>query len=92
MWHLNIAQTNLSIKQTHRHREQICGCQGGEGRGMDGEFGVSRCKLLHLEWISSEVLVYSTGNSIQSLVIEHDESIMRKRMSFCCTAEIDRTL
>ena len=32
---------------------------------MDGEFGVNRCKLLHLEWISNEVLLYSTG-------IEHD--------------------
>ena len=44
----------------------------GGGSGMDGEFGVSRCKLLHLEWISHEVLMYSTGNSIQSLVIAHD--------------------
>ena len=26
-----MAQTNVSIeqKQTHRHREQTCGCQGG---------------------------------------------------------------
>ena len=33
-------------KQTHRHGEQTCGCQGGwEESGMDGEFGVSRCKL-----------------------------------------------
>ena len=30
--------------------------------GMDREFGVSRWKLLHLEWISSEVLLYNTGN------------------------------
>ena len=30
-------------------REQTCGCQGAEaGGGMDGEFGVSRCKLLNL--------------------------------------------
>ena len=46
---------NLSVeqKQTHRLGEQTCGCQGGGGgSGMDGEFGVSRCKLLHLEWIS----------------------------------------
>ena len=43
-----------------------------EGKGMDGEFGVGRCKLLHLEWISNEVLLYSTGNSIQSLCIGHD--------------------
>ena len=32
----------------------------GEGNGMDGEFGVSRCKLLRLEWISNETLLYST--------------------------------
>ena len=44
----------------------------GGGSGMDGEFGVSRCKLLHLEWISNEVLLYSTGNYIQSLGIEHN--------------------
>ena len=36
------------------------------GRGMDWEFGVSRCKLLHLEWINNRVLLYSTGNYIQS--------------------------
>ena len=46
------------------------GEQGGSE--MDREFGVRRCKLLHLEWVSSEVLLYSTGNSIQSLEIEHD--------------------
>ena len=33
---------NLSrkLKQTHRHREQTCGCQGGGGWGRDG-VGVS---------------------------------------------------
>ena len=38
-----MVQTNLSIekKQTHGHREQTCGCQGGGGGiGMDGEFGI----------------------------------------------------
>ena len=35
---------------------------GGEGKGMDGEFGVSRCKLLYLKWISNELLQFSTGN------------------------------
>ena len=33
---------------------------------------VSRCKLLHLEWIGNEGLLYSTGNSVQSHRIEHD--------------------
>ena len=51
-------------KQTRRHREQTCGCQGRGGKEWDGlEFGVSRSKLLHLEWISNEVLLYSTGNN-----------------------------
>ena len=71
-----MAQMNLSTKQklTHRHREQICGCWGwvGGGSEMNWEFGVSRCKLLHSEWISDEVLLYSTGNCIQSLAIESD--------------------
>ena len=51
-----MAQMNLSTekKQTHGRGEQTCGCQGG-GSGMDWEFGVSRCKLLHLEWINNEV-------------------------------------
>ena len=43
-----------------------------EGSEMDREFGVSRCKLLPLEWISNEVLLYSTGKYIQSLMTEHD--------------------
>ena len=67
-----MAQTNpyTKQKQTHRHREQTCGCQGKGGEsGMDWEFGVSRHKPLHLEWISYEVLLYSTGYYIQSLGI-----------------------
>ena len=42
------------------------------GRGMDWELGVGRCKLFHLEWVSKEVLLYSTGNCVQSLGIDHD--------------------
>lgn len=57
-------------KQTHRHKEQTCGCLGG-GSGMDCEFGISRCKLLGLEWMSNKILLYSTGNYILSPGIEH---------------------
>ena len=70
-----MAQMNLSAEQnqTHGHRGQTCGCQGGGGRSRrDWEVGVSRCKLLHLEWISNEILLYSTGNYIKSFVMEHD--------------------
>ena len=35
--------------------------------GMDGEFRVSGYKLLHLEWISNEVLLYGSG-TISSLL------------------------
>ena len=42
------------------------------GMGWIGEFGVSRCNLLHLEWLDNEVLLYSTGNYIQSLGIKHN--------------------
>ena len=50
-------------KENQGQGEQTCGCQGGESR-MDWEFGVNRCKLLPSEWISNEILLYSTGNSI----------------------------
>ena len=32
------------------------------GNEMDWESGINRCKLLHLEWISNKILLYSTGN------------------------------
>ena len=50
-----MTQMNLSIKQqkSHRDREQICGCQGGEdGRGKGWEFGIGRGKLLYIGWIN----------------------------------------
>ena len=67
---------SMKQKQTHRQREQICGCQGERGREWDGvgvcEFEVGRCKLSDLERKSNEVLLCSTGNHIQSLGIDHD--------------------
>ena len=42
------------------------------GSEMNGVLGVDRYKLLHLEWISSGVLLYSTGNYVQSFGLEYD--------------------
>ena len=70
-----MAEMNLATKhkQTHRHRDRLVVAKwGGRGSGMDGEVGVRRCKRLHLEQISKEVLLYSTGNYIQSLEIDYD--------------------
>ena len=55
----NYPPGNFSIKlnpyyQTHRHGEQICACQGaGSGGKKDWEFGISRCRLLYIEWINN---------------------------------------
>ena len=38
---------------------------------MDWEIGVSRYKLLYIEWMDNKVLLYSTGNFIQYPVINH---------------------
>ena len=46
---------------------------------MDWEFGVNRCKLLHLEWISNEILLYSTVNYIQSFVRDDQFRILKGR-------------
>ena len=66
---------------------------------MDGEFGVDRCQLLPLGWKHDEVLLCSTGNSVQSLVMEQDGGQREKKnvyvciiASLFCTAETDRTL
>ena len=60
-------------KQTHKHGEWTCGCRGeGGGSGRDREFGVNRCKQLHLEWLNNEVLLYSIEDYIQFPGIYHD--------------------
>jgi len=98
---LNTAQMNLSTKQKHSygHREQTCCEGGGGGSGRDGEFGVSRCKPFHLECIDNKVLLYSTGNYIQSPRIDGDRRYYEKKNvyicltgSLCCTAEIGTML
>ena len=46
-------------------------CAKGRGlRGENWELGISRCKLLCIGWVN-KVLLCSTGNHIQSPVINH---------------------
>ena len=66
----NTTQTNISMnqKQIHRQRTDLWFPMGKGGRGggwKDWEFGISRGKLLFIEWINSKILLYSTGNCIQ---------------------------
>ena len=39
---------------------------------MGEQFGVSRCKLLYIEWVKNKILLYRTGNYLQHLVINHN--------------------
>ena len=39
---------------------------------MEGEFGVSRCKLLHIGQINNKLLLYSTGDYSQYPLINHN--------------------
>ena len=48
----------------------------GGGR-MDWVFEISRCKLLHIEWVN-KVLLYNTRNCIQYPVINHNRKECEK--------------
>ena len=39
---------------------------------MGGQFGVSRCKLLYIEWIKNRILLYRTGDYLQHPVINRN--------------------
>ena len=44
MWNLKYdTKEPLWNRQTHRHRKQICGCQGWVAGEKNWEFGISRC-------------------------------------------------
>ena len=51
--------------------------KGVEG-GMQWEAAVSRHKLLYIERINNKVLLYSTENYIQYLVINHNGKEYKK--------------
>ena len=78
MWNLKYG-TNEHIYRTETdsltdiESRFVVAKEGRGGIGMDRELGISRCKLLHLEWISNEILLYSTKNYIQSLGTYYDE-------------------
>ena len=55
---------------------------------MNWEFGVGRCKLLHLEWINNKVLLYSTRSYIQSPVINHNgKEFFFNECTYMCITE-----
>ena len=55
-----MTQMDISMKQTDTESRSVVprGRGGGE---KDSEFGISRCKLLYIEWVKNRILLYSTG-------------------------------
>ena len=78
-----MTQMNLSLKQTHRNKEQASGCQIGEAaESWIGSLELEDANYyIYIEWISNKVLLYSAGNYIQYLVISHMGENMKKRIA-----------
>ena len=47
---------------------------------MELAFGISRCKLVYIGWVSKKILLYSRGNYIHYLVINQMEKTMTKNV------------
>ena len=78
MLNLKYNTMNLSMKQK-KTRERTELLPRGLGWGREGVgVGVRRYKQEHIGWINSKVLLYSPGNYIQYLVINHSGKNVKK--------------
>ena len=57
---------------TNMENRLVVAEEEGEGVGWAESLGLADATTITLRWISNEVLLYSRGNYIQSLVIGHD--------------------
>ena len=66
MWNLKYDTDDLIYEIERRSRTHGTDCWlplgMGNGGRMEGEVGVSRCKLFYTEWMDNKVLLYSTGH------------------------------
>ena len=63
----------MKQKQTHRHREQTCGCQGEGGVGGDGlRIWDQQMQTIIYRVDKQQGPTYSTRNYIQYPVIKHN--------------------
>ena len=75
-------------KLTDKEKKLVV-AKGGGGVGMSWETGVSRCKLLHTEWINNKFLLYSIGNCNQYPEISHNG---KEYLKDCIYVYINATL
>ena len=85
MWNLKY-DMNLSTKQKQTHKENrlVVAKREDSWGGKDWEFEANRCKLLYVKWINSKILLYSTGNCIQSPEINHNGKEYKKKKKKEC--------
>ena len=86
MWTLKYDTSELIYEIFMDTEDRLGGCKGGgrDRRGIDWEFGISRCKLLYREWMNNKVLLYSIGNYIQYPVINHNRKAYEKGCTYVC--------
>ena len=69
----NLMNASVEQRQTHRHREQTCGCQGvGEGVGWTGSLETENANYYIQNGKAMRSYCRAQGGYIQSLVTEHD--------------------
>ena len=93
MTQMNLSMTQNKIRDIE-NRLVIAKVEGG-GRGKTWKFGISRCKLVYIEWINNKLLLYSTGNYIQYPMMSHNRKeyvCVCITESLCCTAEIKHNI
>ena len=100
MWNLKRNYTNEHTKQkeTHRPREQNCGCCREE---IVRESGMDLSTLLYLKWVTSKDLLYRIWNSAQCYVAawiggefggEWMDTCISMAESLCCSSETITTV
>ena len=68
-------------KQTHRHRKQTWEPKEKGDGAINGEFGINRYTPLYIKQIN-KIVLYSTGNYIQYLVITHNGKNLKKLYTY----------
>ena len=98
MWNLKYETNEFPYETDSQTQKQTCGCQGeGEADGLEFQDQQMQTVTYRMD-INNNVLLYTTGNYIQYLVINHMEKNVEKNAciciseSLCCLVEMNTTL
>ena len=71
MWNLKYDANETVCETLKDIKNRLVGAKQ-VGGGKDWEFGISRCRLLYIGWISNKVLLCSIENCTQYSVINYN--------------------